>query len=134
PSVAIEVVSQDKPYKDYVEAPERYRDLGVKELVIFDPDWERSADRVRWQRYRKLKRRGFVRVEVTNEDRIHSRVLGCWLRVVGEGTSARVRLATGPSGDELFPTALEAERAAKEEALQRIAVLEALLAERDSKG
>ena len=144
PSLALEVVSQDEPYKDYVDAPERYRELGVKELVIVDPDSERSPDRVRWQRYRKLKLRGFVRVEVTNEDRIHSRVLGCWLRVVGEGGGARVRLATGPSGEELFPTAeeaeraskeaeraaKEAERAAKEEALRRIAALEALLAER----
>ncbi len=134
PSLAVEVVSQHKPYKDYVEAPERYRDLGVRELVIFDPDWDRSSERMRWQRYRKLKQRGFVRVEVNNEDRIHSRVLGCWLRVIGEGADARVRLATGPAGDDLFPTALETERAAKDEAVRRVATLEALLAERGGKG
>lgn len=128
PSFAVEVVSSDEPYKDYVDAPERYRELGVKELVIFDPDWEKSRDRVRWQRWRKLRSRGFVRVETTNADRMYTRVLGCWLRVVGEGEDARIRLATGPEGDELFPTAEEAERAAKEAALQRIAELEAKLA------
>ncbi|WP_437333166.1 Uma2 family endonuclease [Sorangium sp. So ce394] len=135
PSFALEVVSSDEPYKDYVDAPERYRELGVRELVIFDPDWERSRDRVRWQRYRRLKTRGFVRVETTNVDRIYARVLGCWLRVIGAGDAARVRLATGSEGEALFPTAAEAERAAKEAeraakeaALERVAALEAQLA------
>lgn len=103
--------------------------------MIFDPDWERGRDRVRWQRYRRLKTRGFVRVETTNVDRIHARVLGCWLRVIGAGEEARLRLATGPEGDELFPTvaeaeraAKEAERAAKEAALERVAALEAQIA------
>jgi Uma2 family endonuclease len=143
PSFALEVVSTSDAYKDYREAPDRYRELGVKELVIFDPDWERSRDRVRWQRYRKLKARGFVQVEATRADRIYSRVLGCWLRAVGEGIATRVRLASGPEGEDLFPTALEAEhaakeaehvakeaeRAAKEEAMRRVAALEAQIAE-----
>jgi hypothetical protein len=143
PSFAMEVVATRGTKKDYVDAPERYRDLGVKELVIFDPDAERSQDRVRWQRYRKLKARGFVRVEATNADRIYARELGCWLRTVGEGLATRVRLSTGPEGEELFPTAVEAERAAKEaeraakegeraakeEALRRVAMLEEQVAE-----
>ena len=141
PDFAIEIVSSSDPYKDYGDPPPRYDELGVKELIIFDPDWERGGERVRWQRYRRLKQRGFVRVERTGADRIYSRVLGCWLRCVGEGDMERLRLGTGPQGDELFPTAeeaalaaaeaervaKEAERAAKEEALQRIAELEALL-------
>lgn len=137
PELAIEIVSSSEPYKDYVEAPARYAELGVKELVLFDPDHETADDRVRWTRYRRLKRRGFVRVEHSNGDRIPSRVLGCWLRVVGEGSAARLRLGTGPTGDDLFPTAEEAERAAKEAeraekqaALARVAELEALLAKR----
>jgi Uma2 family endonuclease len=150
PNFALEVVATRQPHKDYLDAPERYRELGVKELVIFDPDADRSRDRVRWQRYRKLKARGFVRVEATNADRIYSRELGCWLRAVGEGLATRVRLATGPEGEDLFPTAVEAERAAKEaeraakeaeraakeaeraakeEALRRVAMLEEQLAE-----
>jgi Uma2 family endonuclease len=137
PSFALEVVSADDPYKDYVEVQERYRELGARELLIFDPFSERSADRVRWQRWRRSEKRGFALVESTNADRIQSRVLGCWLRVVGEGAEARLRLATGPTGDEIFPTGEEAARneasaarAAEEAALRRIAELEALLAEK----
>jgi Uma2 family endonuclease len=144
PEIAIEIVSSSDPYKDYNESPPRYAELGVKELIVFDPDYDTDPDRVRWQRFRRLKRRGFVRVEHSNGDRIGSRVLGCWLRVVGEGDAARLRLGTGPAGDDLFPTAEEAERAAKEAAraaedrergekeaaLARVAELEALLAER----
>lgn len=129
PSFALEVASMKDPYKDYIDAPERYRELGVKELIICDPDSDKNPDRVRWQRWRKLKSRGFTRVESTNADRIYSKVLGCFLRMVGEGEKARVRLGIGPEGDELFPTEEEAEHAAKEEALRRVAELEALVAE-----
>jgi Uma2 family endonuclease len=157
PSLAIEVVTSDDHEKDYREAPERYAELGVNELIVFDPDFEKNEDRVRWQRYRKLKR-SFALVESTDADRIRSRVLGCFLRVVGEGDAARVRLGTAPTGDVLVLTeaeaeraakeaeraakeaeraakeaeraAKEAERAAKEAALQRVAELTALLAQR----
>jgi hypothetical protein len=141
PSFALEVVASEDAEKDYREAPGRYAELGVDELIVFDADCHRDPDRVRWQRYRKLKKRGFVRVESTNADRIRSRVLGCFLRVVGEGPAARLRLATGRSGDEIFPTeaeaeraAREAERAAKEEALGEVARLKALLAKRGRGG
>jgi hypothetical protein len=135
PSFALEVVASDEPEKDYVDVIDRYDELGIDELVLFDPDHARSDDRVRWQRYRRLKTRGFVQVESTNGDRIRSRVLGCFLRVVGTGDAARLRLGTGPTGDDLVPTEAEAERAAKEAALQRVAELEALLAKRGkSKG
>ena len=114
PSFALEVVSSEDPRKDYEEVTLRYAELGVHELILFDPDHELGADRVRWQRYRKLKVRGFVKVEASNADRIRSRVLGCFLRVVGSGNAARLRLGTGPTGDDLVPTEAEAERAAKE--------------------
>jgi hypothetical protein len=134
PSLAIEVVASEDEEKDYRDAPARYAELGVQELIVFDPDFERSDERRRWQRYRKLKKRGLVRVESTNADRMRSRVLGCFLRVVGEGEEARVRLGSGPTGDRLVPTEAEAERAAKEEALaaqeaERAAKEEALAAQ-----
>jgi Putative restriction endonuclease len=129
PSLAIEVLTSDDAEKDYREAPERYAELGVDELIAYDDAFTRSDDRVRWRRYRKLSKRGFVRVESTNADRIRSRTLGCFLRVVGEGDAARLRLATGPTGEVLFPTEAEAERAAKEEALREVAELRARLAE-----
>src|SRR5580704_10653532 len=40
PSFALEIVSTRKG-KDYVDAPKRYADLGVPELVVFDPQYKR---------------------------------------------------------------------------------------------
>ena len=80
----------------------------------------------------------------TDGDRVRSRVLGCAIRVVGAGAGARLRLATGDTGDSIYPTgeeaerataeaersAKEAERSAKYAALVRVAELEAELARR----
>jgi hypothetical protein len=113
PSFALEVVSSDVD-KDYIEAPTLYAELGVEELVIFDPDFENEPDRFRFQIYRKLPRRGLVRVAVTNEDRVFVKVLRCYLRAVGSGETTRLRLGIGPEGEQLFPTEAEHERAEKE--------------------
>jgi Uma2 family endonuclease len=143
PSFALEVVSSDVD-KDYVESPEKYDRLGVRELVVFDPYHEASAERVRWQVFRRLKSRGLVRVEATNGDRISSRVLGCFLRAVGEGDDVRLRIGAGPAGDTLFPTDEEAreqaererdaERAARERAEAELARLRAELARAAARG
>jgi Uma2 family endonuclease len=116
PNLAFEIVSTNVD-KAYIDSPPLYDELGVSELVIFDPDYEVEPGRVRFQVYRRLARRGLVRVTVTNEDRVRSKVLGCWLRAVGSGDSLRLRLAVGPSGDELFPT--ESEAASAEAARER---------------
>ena len=111
PSFVLEIVSKRKK-KDYTEVPPLYGELGVGELVIFDPRYKRRRGGVRWQVYRRLARRGFARVEATNADRVRSRALGCWLRVVGEGKEQRIRLATDPSGESFVPTEAEAKLAA----------------------
>jgi hypothetical protein len=126
PSFALEVVSQDWE-KDYGEAVERYAALGVPELLMFDPGWDEHPDGMRWQVLRRVGRRGLVRVEATRGDRVRSKALACWLRAVGSGQEVRVRIATGKHGDDIVPTAEEAERAAKEAALARISELEARL-------
>jgi Uma2 family endonuclease len=113
PSFALEVVSGDVD-KDYIESPALYRDLGVRELIVFDPDHEDDPQRFRFQVFRAVGKRGLVRTSVTNEDRVASRVLGCWIRAVGHGEDTRLRLATGKTGDELLPT--DADRAEKERA------------------
>jgi hypothetical protein len=133
PSFALEIVSEEWE-KDYVEAPERYEKLGVPELVIFDAHYQAHADGIRWQVYRRLGRRGLVRVESTNGDRVRLKSLGCWLRAVGTGRLVRVRLAEGPNGDTLVPTAeereqaalaaMEAERIEKEAALAKVTELQ----------
>lgn len=130
PSFALEVVASKDPYKDYHEVITRYAALGVAELVIFDPDYQLDEDRVRWQRYRTLKRRGFVQVEVSNGDRVKSHVLGCFLRAVGEEEATRLRLGRGRAGDDFVPTEEEEAVAAKDAALARVAELEAQLARR----
>ena len=106
PSFAFEFVSTDV-HKDYLASPAKYARLGVDELIVFDPDYEQSRSRSRWQIFRKSKR-GFFRVEGTDADRIKSRVLGCHLVVVGDGGALRVRLATGTRGETLVPTDAEA--------------------------
>jgi len=70
---------------------------------------------VRWQVFRRIGKRGLVRVEATNHDRVRSKVLGCWFRSVGAERELRVRIASGAQGDDLVPTAEEFERAAKEQ-------------------
>ena len=107
PTFAVEVVSSDVR-KDYDVTPTRYAELGTTELVVFDPDFELASSRVRWQVFRRVSRRGFVRVEATNARQVRSRVLGCWLRAVGDGAATRVRVAVGTSGRKLFPTEAEA--------------------------
>lgn len=113
PSFALEVVSRGTK-KDYKRMPPLYDELGVKELVIFDPEFHKRANRVRFQIYRRQGRRWTL--QVTNEDRVRSRELGCWLRVVGEGAAQRLRIATGPAGEALFATEAEHERAMRESA------------------
>jgi Uma2 family endonuclease len=117
PSFALEIVSQNKG-KDYVHAPLRYADLGVRELVIYDPKGSRRrGEGAVWQVYRRVAKRGFVQVEASNEDRVRSKVLGCFLREVrGANGAIELRLGAGPRGDELVPTEAEAERAEKERA------------------
>jgi hypothetical protein len=113
PSFALEIVSRDWE-KDYIEAPERYRAVGVSELVIFDPAAGQRPDGLAWQVFRRVRSRPLTRVEVSQGDRVRSKTLGCFLRAVGHGDALRLRLGLGPRGDILFATAEEAERAAKE--------------------
>jgi hypothetical protein len=103
--------------KDYVEIPERCQEFGVPELVIFDPRFEKRRDMgALWQVYRRTKGGNLRRIEATDEDRVRSRSLGCWLRAVGTGEDVRIRIGTGPRGEHIVPTGEEAERAAKEAA------------------
>ncbi len=131
PSFALEVASDDYR-KDYQETPIRYADLGVGELVVFDPLAETSPERVRWQVFRRV-HAGLSLVERSNGDRVRSEKLGCWLRAVGVGAELRVRLATGAGGEELVPTEAEAERAQKEAAEAEVLRLRAAL-ERQRRG
>jgi len=128
PSFVLEVAS-DAITKDYEDNPVLYDELGVDELVIFDPHARPGSRsrRVHWQVYRRLRGRGLVRVEVSQSDRVRSRGLRAWLRSVGDGDAVRVRLGLGARGDELYPTEAELERARRLSAEEEVARLRALL-------
>ena len=128
PSFALEIVSKDWE-KDYADAPERYATAGVPELIMFDPEPARHRDGIRWQVFRRVRDRPLTRIEVSQGDRVRSKALGCFLRAMGQHEALRLRLGTGPRGDDLFPTGEEAERAARE--VER-AAKEAAIAARDA--
>jgi Uma2 family endonuclease len=112
PAFALEIVSKNHQ-KDYETLPPLYGKMGARELVVFDPRvTARSRVRIRWHVYRRLGRSGWRLVERSNEDRVYSRELGCWLRAVGDGPRLRLRLATDTRGDVLLPTEAEKARAA----------------------
>lgn len=110
PSFCFEVVARDR-LKDYEDSPRRYAELGVAELVLFDPHAAESPRRRRWHVYRR-RGRELLLEDVSSGDRIRSEVLGAWLRQVGEGTATRVRVAHGEDGATLVPT--DAEQARQE--------------------
>jgi len=115
PSFCFEIVSSDV-VKDYEDTPALLGGLGARELIVFDPEAAGRKARVRWQVFR-ARASGFQRVERSDADRVRSAQLGCFLRVVGRGAEQRVRIATGPKGEVLYPTMeeiAEAERAEKE--------------------
>jgi Uma2 family endonuclease len=128
PSFALEIVSKRKK-KDYKQVPPLYGELGVDELVIFDPRFKTRRPGFRFQVYRRDDRGGFALVEETNADRVRSSVLKCWTRAMGEGKGQRLRLATDPAGDVLIPTAAEKAAAENAAAAAEIAALRAQLAQ-----
>lgn len=138
PSFCLEIVSVDVA-KDYEDSPATHGELGASELVVFDPMATGQRGRWRWQVYRRTTA-GFRLSERTNADRVRSRALHCFLRVVGRGDEQRVRVATGPHGDALMPTLeeererergeKERERAEKEALERRVAELERKLKNR----
>ncbi|MFO0759218.1 MAG: Uma2 family endonuclease [Byssovorax sp.] len=129
PRLAIEVVSESNPRKDYRDAPDRYAASGTQELVIFDPKLagphaHGGPFRLQvWRRESDDDEGGgdFTRV-YAGEGPVRSEVLGAWLVAVDEGR--RLRIADDEGGTSWWMTAEETERAAKEAALARLAALE----------
>ena len=77
PSFALEVVSQSIE-KDYVDAIERYRELGTSEVIIFDPRAVRaSSRRVHWQVYHREEGRGVRSPQTTRLPGLPAGHRGC---------------------------------------------------------
>jgi Uma2 family endonuclease len=161
PLVAIEVVSETNPHKDYVVAPDKYAASGTRELWIFDPllaGPNSQGGPFRLQIWQRDEQGRFVR-SYAGDGPGYSQALSAHLVTVDGGR--KLRLAEDASGTQLWLTgeeaeraakeaeraakeaeraakeaeraAKEAERAAKEEALARVAVLEAALRESEKK-
>jgi hypothetical protein len=113
PRVCFEVVSENHPYKDYAEVPERYAAMGTRELVVFDPLLAGPValgGPVLLQIWRRTDPRTFERV-YSGEGPAFSEELGAWLRPDG----ARLRICDDREGTLPWLTALEvAERRIRE--------------------
>lgn len=130
PLLAIEVVSDSDPRKDYAVALDKYAASGTRELVVFDPQLAGPKGHGGpWllQVWRRDDRGDFVRV-YAGDGPAWSETLSAHLVVLDE--PRRLRIADDPAGTHLWPTGEEAERAEKERALARIAELEARLAKK----
>jgi Uma2 family endonuclease len=142
PFLAVEVVSETNPHKDYNVAPDKYAASGIGELVIFDPLLAGPATHggpYTLQVWQRSAAGGFARV-YAGAGPAPSRALGAHLFVEGD----RLRIADRPDGGGRWLTgeeaalaakeaalvAKEAALAAKETALARVAELEAELRRR----
>lgn len=118
PRVAVEVVSINTAEKDYLDAPERYVMTGVHELWIFDPKgfgpavpdgpyllqvWRRTPG-------------GRMDCVYAGDGPAFSDELGAWL-VVTDGRQM-LRLADDREGVRLWPTEVEVQAAARDEAVR----------------
>ncbi len=130
PQIAIEVVSETNPRKDYVVAPDKYAASGTRELVMFDPLLAGPTSHggpFRLQVWRLDDEAKFSRV-YEGEGPAYSATLDAYLVVIDEGR--KLRLANDEGAESFWLTFEETERAAKDDALARIAQLEAELAKR----
>jgi Uma2 family endonuclease len=120
PELAVEIVSPNDRPVPWESTLERYHELGVAELVRFDPEAPRGSRLRAWDRVDED-----IVARVVEGERTPCLTLGLHLVVAPvEGYDA-LRLARDPEGRDLLLTDLE-ERAAE----RRIAELEAELKKR----
>jgi Uma2 family endonuclease len=114
PALAVEVVSESNPHKDYAIAPDKYAASGTRELWVFDPLLAGPSSHGGPHRIQVWSRHDggdFVRV-YAGEGPTFSRVIEAWLVVVDEGR--RLRIAEDAAATRFWMTGEESERAAKE--------------------
>ena len=134
PRLAVEVVSKNHPYKDYVTAPERYAANGTHELWVFDPKLvgpRALGGPFRLQHWLRNADGEFERVHAGTGP-FFSPTLRGWVFAVNDGR--RIRIADDREGTRWWETAEESATSARDaatvaanEALARVAALEAEL-------
>jgi hypothetical protein len=114
PLLAVEVVSETNPRKDYVLAPEKYAASGTEELWVFDP-LLRGPDSYggpfRLQAWKRDVRGDFV-LAYSGDGPARSAALDAYFVIVDEGQ--KLRLARDPAGTEFYLTDEEKRRAGEE--------------------
>jgi Uma2 family endonuclease len=140
PLLAIEVVSDADPAKDYTIAPDKYAASGTGELWVFDPllagpTTQGGPFRLQvWERDKE----GRLARTYAGDGPATTSALGAHLVVLGDGRELRISddaagsklWLTRAEAAEAAPRVAEAERAAKEKALARVAALEEALKKR----
>ncbi|MBX3127639.1 MAG: Uma2 family endonuclease [Polyangiaceae bacterium] len=140
PRLVVEIVSKGHPSKDYVEVPDQCAAAGVEELVVFDPKRlgpRAHGGRKLLQLWRRAPEGGFESV-FSGDEPARSSVLGAWLipsaehleLLIADDAEGREPWLTSEEAERGERAAKDAERAAKESALARVAELEAELAKR----
>jgi Uma2 family endonuclease len=139
PQVAVEIIS-DSDQPSWEEKLERYRRLGVNELIGFDPEvadrslriWDRAGDRL-------------IERQLPGPSVLSTQLGAYWVVVDQPGFGPTLRLSHDEAGQQLFPTPAERQAQRAElvaearrleaearqiEAERRIAELEAQLRQR----
>lgn len=130
PLLAIEVVSDTEPRKDYTIAPDKYAASGARELVVFDPKMagpRAHGGPFRLQVWRRDESGAFMRVYAGDGPSYCTALAG---HLVVSEDGLRLRFADDGAGERLWLTAEEEARATADAARARIAELEAELARR----
>ena len=131
PELAVEIVSEhDASERSWNDKLRKYHELGVSEVVRFDPDAPEGGRLRVWDRLE-----GDLVERLVETDATPSMVLGLfWVLVPAEGLTAALRLARDPEGRDLVLTPLETEHRAETQARiaaeRRVAELEAELRRR----
>jgi hypothetical protein len=109
PILAIEIVSNRRPQKDYRDSPEKHDLLGTFELWIFDPNLEGYTDQqppVLLQIFQRETNHRLVQV-YAGAGPFRSDALDAWVMVKDK----ELVIANDPEGLDPWPTLEEAERA-----------------------
>ncbi|WP_234023719.1 Uma2 family endonuclease [Sorangium cellulosum] len=124
PELAVEIVSDhDDDTADWDEKLDRYHELGVLELVRFDPAAPEGQRLRVWDRIQ-----GDLVEREVEADHTACDVLGLhWVVAASNGMPVALRLARDPAGRDLVLTAEEAAEVRAKAAERRIAELEAEL-------
>lgn len=128
PRLAIEVVSESHPYKDYADVHEKYAACGVPELWVLDPlriGPKRFGGPFEIQIWQGNAGARFERV-YQGAGPVRSVALQAWLRSGG----GKVSIADDEAGAQLWVTTEEAARGETSELRERVRELEAELAGR----